>query len=237
MKWAPGAKEGVIVAGGNGEGEASNQCPFPMFAFVDKNGHLYVSNATSNKVTRWKSDPNKSEIVAGGNGLGNAPDQLNFPIGVFVKDKFLYVVDAGNNRVQRFDLTGNNQPKTWKPKHPGNYTVLTTFDNGTVVKTSSVVGTATEQQPVQSTVNKIKAVAFPNPANNSVSISYNSDVAGQNVVHLTDLTGRIIFSRAVNSTSGKNWITLDLSRYAKGTYMVTLLKSGQTKESIKVIKE
>ena len=42
-KWAPGASEGIIVAGGNGSGSSYNQLNMPTGVFVDNDDNVYVS--------------------------------------------------------------------------------------------------------------------------------------------------------------------------------------------------
>ncbi|CAF1387358.1 unnamed protein product, partial [Adineta steineri] len=47
----------------------------------------------------------EGEIVVGGNGEGNQPNQLHHPFDLFFDDEGnLYVADAGNNRIQKFEI-------------------------------------------------------------------------------------------------------------------------------------
>jgi hypothetical protein len=44
-------------------------------------------------------------IVVGGNGYGQEPNQLGAPLDLsFDRENNLYVLDARNNRVQKFDV-------------------------------------------------------------------------------------------------------------------------------------
>ena len=45
MKWNKGAKEGMVVGGGQGQGNAFTQLSHPLGFFVDTSGTLYVVDA------------------------------------------------------------------------------------------------------------------------------------------------------------------------------------------------
>ncbi|CAF1625855.1 unnamed protein product, partial [Rotaria magnacalcarata] len=53
MKWVEGAKEGIVVAGGQGEGSALTQLWHPYGLFVDTLGTLYVADTRNHRVMRW----------------------------------------------------------------------------------------------------------------------------------------------------------------------------------------
>jgi hypothetical protein len=70
--------------------------------------HLYVSDTSNNRVLIWNSIPTKNnqapDVVLGqttltGSGSGTTATTLASPRGIATDDKYLYVVDAGNNRV------------------------------------------------------------------------------------------------------------------------------------------
>jgi len=236
LKWAQGAPEGEIAAGGNGQGEAPNQCPSPAHAFVDKKGNVYVSNYQSFKVTKWKPGGTTGEIVAGGNGFGDEADQLSYPQGIFVKGKYLYVVDSYNERVQRFDLNEPDHKKPFNPRHPGNYSASVTLENGAVIETN-VITVTDNSKPVPGTINKHKAIAFPNPTNNSITVDYFAEKSSRYVIQLMDLTGRLLSSKQANAVQGSNRTSINVAPFVRGTYLINLIKPDGTKESIQVIKE
>ncbi|CAM4969330.1 unnamed protein product, partial [Rotaria socialis] len=106
MKWVEGAKEGIVVAGGQGEGNALTQLSHPEGLFVDTLGTLYVADHGNHRVMRWtQGDKKQDTIVVGGNGSGEGANQFHCTWGLsFDRHGNLYVVDAGNNRVQRFSI-------------------------------------------------------------------------------------------------------------------------------------
>ncbi|CAF0725519.1 unnamed protein product [Adineta steineri] len=104
-RWKMGEynNEGIIVAGGNEQGNQLNQLSWPTFIFVDEDQSVYVSDCNNNRVMKWKKDAKEGRIVAGGNGEGENLNQLSGPRGVIVDDlDQIYVADYGNDRVMRW---------------------------------------------------------------------------------------------------------------------------------------
>ncbi len=63
---------------------------------------------------------------------------------------------------------------------------------------------------------------FPNPANSIVSLEFVSTIKQAAQLSIIDINGKIIMSQNINASTNKNNITLDLSNYAKGIYLVKL---------------
>ena len=104
-KWVKGAKEGVVVAGGQGQGTSLMQLSTPYGIIVDQLGSVYVADYGNNRIMRWLKGAKEGNVVVVGNGQGSPTNQLNTPIGLsFDKANNLYVVDFGNQRVQQFLL-------------------------------------------------------------------------------------------------------------------------------------
>ncbi|CAF1319197.1 unnamed protein product [Rotaria magnacalcarata] len=106
MKWNKGAKEGIVIAGGQGKGSALTQLYYPRGIFVDTLGTLYVADSGNHRVMRWTQGDNKQgTVIVGGNGEGAGANQLNRPEGLsFDRLGNLYVADRDNHRVQRFSI-------------------------------------------------------------------------------------------------------------------------------------
>ncbi|CAF0913582.1 unnamed protein product [Adineta steineri] len=95
--------EGIVVAGGNGQGNQLNQLSYPRFVFVDEEQSVYVSDVNNHRVMKWRKDAKEGTIVAGGNGYGGNLNQLSSPKGVTVDALGrIYVADYGNYRVMRW---------------------------------------------------------------------------------------------------------------------------------------
>ncbi|CAF5229195.1 unnamed protein product [Rotaria magnacalcarata] len=83
MKRAKGAKEGIVVAGGQGEGSALTQLSWPKGLFVDTLGTLYVADTWNHRVMGWtQGDKKQGTVVVGGNDGGVGANQFNNPIGL-----------------------------------------------------------------------------------------------------------------------------------------------------------
>ena len=105
MKWVKGAKEGIVVAGGQGEGNGLSQLSSPQGIIVDQLGTVYVADWGNARVMRWLKGVEEGTIVVGGNGVGQQSNQLNGPIDLsFDRANNLYVLEWGNHRVQRFEV-------------------------------------------------------------------------------------------------------------------------------------
>ncbi|CAF3936331.1 unnamed protein product [Adineta steineri] len=103
-RWKMGEyNEGIVVAGGNGDGDQLNQLDHPTFIFVDENQSVYVTDQNNHRVMKWKKGAKEGTIVAGGNGEGDNLNQLSEPHGVIVDNLGqIYVADGENDRVMRW---------------------------------------------------------------------------------------------------------------------------------------
>ena len=72
MRWISGASEGVVVAGGNGNGNDLNQTPYPSAVLVDDNNNVYVAQYHAHRVTKWSPGATEGVLVAGGNWDGKS---------------------------------------------------------------------------------------------------------------------------------------------------------------------
>ena len=101
QQYTIGEKNGIVVAGGNGQGNQLNQLNWPTCLFVDEEQALYVSDSSNHRVMKWNKDAKEGIIVAGGQGYGSALTQLSHLEGVFVNTSgTIYVAVAGNDRVK-----------------------------------------------------------------------------------------------------------------------------------------
>ncbi|CAF0934964.1 unnamed protein product [Adineta steineri] len=101
-RWKMGEynNEGIVVAGGNGQGD---QLYNSASIFVDEDQSIYVSDESNHRVMKWRKDAKEGIIVAGGNGKGRNLNQLSSPQGVIVDDLGqIYVADWENHRVMRW---------------------------------------------------------------------------------------------------------------------------------------
>ncbi len=109
MSYTSGASTGSVVAGGNGPGTNTSQLYYPVGIYLDSfTNSLIIANFAASNVVRWVFGANNWELIAG--NITGSPDSssttLSICTGVTLDPMSnVYVVDAGNNRIQFF-LTG-----------------------------------------------------------------------------------------------------------------------------------
>ncbi|CAF5047063.1 unnamed protein product, partial [Rotaria socialis] len=98
-------QNGVTIAGGHGEGGATNQLNEPFGLFVDDDQTVVIADWGNHRIMQWKNgDTTNGQVVAGGNGGGIGLNQLQYPTDVLIDKETdsLIICDAGNRRVVRW---------------------------------------------------------------------------------------------------------------------------------------
>ncbi len=121
----------VVVAGGNGDGDAADQLNTPASLYIDATGRLYVVDQGNSRVQMFPANSTSSSsavTVAGVGGAGNNANQLDYPFSLaFDAQQNLYVADYSNARIQKFAL--NN---TYTPTQAGTITATVSNSYGCV---------------------------------------------------------------------------------------------------------
>jgi sugar lactone lactonase YvrE len=104
-----GSGIGVTVAGGNGLSRAPNQLYYPTEIYRSKNGNfMYICDTYNHRVQRWPTNGTSGVTVAGSSsGLAGQTLYLMDIVFAFAFDpdeKYMFVSDIANNRIQRFSL-------------------------------------------------------------------------------------------------------------------------------------
>ncbi|CAF4379057.1 unnamed protein product [Rotaria sp. Silwood2] len=101
-------RQGIVVAGGQGEENGLTQLSYPRGVVVDQLGTVYVADARNDRIMRWPKGATHGSVIVGENGEGEQSSQLDWPIGLsFDRQGNLYVVDYGYHRVQKFNIVSN----------------------------------------------------------------------------------------------------------------------------------
>jgi sugar lactone lactonase YvrE len=99
---------GSTVAGGNGQGSASNQLNLPYSVCVSKiTNAIYIADSGNHRVQRWNSGAtNGVTIVGSGATLYNYTTSLQGPMDIRLSNNedYLFVSEMNFNRVWRFEL-------------------------------------------------------------------------------------------------------------------------------------
>ncbi|CAF1479169.1 unnamed protein product, partial [Rotaria magnacalcarata] len=98
-------QNGVTIAGGNGEGGATNQLHCPQGLFVDDDQTVVIADFENHRIMQWKNgDTTNGQVVAGGEGKRNGLHQLNYPTDVLIDKETdsLIICDRENQRVVRW---------------------------------------------------------------------------------------------------------------------------------------
>jgi hypothetical protein len=77
---------------------------------------------------------------------------------------------------------------------------------------------------------------YPNPAKNIGTVAFAATAAGKYQIEITDGLGKAIKRMEGVATIGQNNVSFDVSRLAKGIYVITLTNNG-VKQSFKLVKE
>ncbi|UJR19623.1 hypothetical protein I4U23_022757 [Adineta vaga] len=97
---------GITIAGGNGEGQKTNQLISPEGIFIDEDFNMFIVDCGNHRILKWKYGEKNGQIVAGGNGKGDRLDQLNEPTCVVFdkKSNSIFISDWGNKRIMKWSL-------------------------------------------------------------------------------------------------------------------------------------
>ncbi|CAM4905851.1 unnamed protein product [Rotaria socialis] len=98
-------QNGVTIAGGHGQGDATNQPCTPHGLFVDDDQTVVIADYGNHRIMQWKNgDTTNGQRVAGDKDEGNGLHQLGYPTDVLIDKETdsLIICDRGNQRVVRW---------------------------------------------------------------------------------------------------------------------------------------
>ena len=90
----------------------------PNDVILDADEHLYVIDSNSKRIIGW--GPNGYQCIATCAGqLGIGPDSTNYPFALsFDRYGNIFLIDTGNNRVQKFLIIRNDSGEFYQSTAP-----------------------------------------------------------------------------------------------------------------------
>jgi hypothetical protein len=85
MKWIKDAKERIVVAGENGQGDCLTELSEPQRVIFDHLGQIYVADSGNHRFMCWCKGDEEGTIVIGRNGRGEQLNQLHYPQRIVIK--------------------------------------------------------------------------------------------------------------------------------------------------------
>jgi hypothetical protein len=79
--------------------------------------------------------------------------------------------------------------------------------------------------------------AYPNPVSTSLTVELEAQNSGSYVLEMVDLSGRVVLSDNMNTVSGLNKTSVDVSTLAKGMYLLTIKDAAGFVQQIRVAVE
>jgi hypothetical protein len=192
-------------------------------------------------------DPSPTVTSIQGNGSGRLPAMPVYSVALLSQansylvgtDMGVWGTDDGGASWSELNNIGGS-PSTWHPRaavlevvvkptlrrngqtYNGDVVYTGTYGRGTFMSTTlaSLINWPTSTSTVTKKVNKLSV--YPNPVNNQAHVKYEGSLAGEGVVSVISLTGRVIKSSITKLSAGQNEIDVDVSYLPKGVYMISL---------------
>ena len=96
------SSSGVVIAGNNGAGSASNQLNNPMGIFIDMNNAsiLYIVDRGNHRIQQWIIGASSGTTIAGTGVAGPGLNELDNPRSIIGdSDGNLFISDTNNHRI------------------------------------------------------------------------------------------------------------------------------------------
>ncbi len=117
----------------------------------------------------------------------------------------------------------------------GTYPIVTQDENGCTSTCEATVGGGSGLSGEDGSDSRM--AISPNPAESTLNLTYQTKDESLSYVEVKTLNGKVLYTEEIETRSGDNTITLDVSRYANGTYiMVIYSPNGITSEQFSVMR-
>jgi hypothetical protein len=95
--------------------------------------------------------------------------------------------------------------------------------------------TGTVSKSASSSVKKSFDV-FPNPSTGAINLKYEASIEGLVNVRVFDVVGKAVADYNMSVNEGSNFLSLDLSSFEKGLYVIEVVENGTSSTSKVVLK-
>ncbi len=234
--------DGSFVTAWGSTGPANGQFNGPHYIAIDNNDNraVYVTDSNNHRVQKFTAD---GVFVGAWGSQGSGDGQFNFPKGIGVyrlsgaSVGYVFVVDSGNNRIQKFRVTiGAGTTTTVSGSStttiiPGSTTTIpggatTTISGSTTIPgntTTTVPGGTTTTIPGGATTTIQGGTTTTIPGGTTTTISGGSTT--------TILPGQVVADFSASPTEGYRRLTVSFVNLSQGDIATYLWNFGDGQES------
>ncbi len=131
-----------------------------------------------------------------------------------------YVLGGGNSTSLILNwITGSG---------PVNVTASNACGNCTRMSTQGNSCREEGEENVQLAVNSLQLSAYPNPVHDILNIKFYSEMDETTFIQLLDVAGKVVMTQTINTIAGDNNTFLDVSKLAKGIYLLNIKSENIT---------
>jgi PKD repeat protein len=223
--------DGSFVNAWGSTGSANGQFNGPHYIAIDNNddGAVYVTDSNNHRVQKFTAD---GVFVGAWGSQGSGDGQFNFPKGICVYRQgsasvgYVFVVDSGNNRIQKFRVTiGTGTTTTVQAS--STTTILNTTTTTSIRPTTTSQG-GTTTIPSSTTTTPGSTTTIPG---STTTIAGTTTTTIQGGTTTTILPGQVVADFSASPTEGYRPLTVSFVNLSQGDIVTYLWNFGDGQES------
>gem|GEM_PF-1440669 len=235
--------DGSFVTAWGSLGTGNGQFDGPFYIALDSDGAVYVTDYNNHRVQKF--DPNGVFIGTWGS-QGTGDGQFNFPKGICVYNYSsvadVFVVDSGNNRIQKFRVTigagttttvqASSTTTSLNTTTTSQGSSTTSIQGGTTTipgSTSTIPGGATTTISGSTTIPGNTTTTVPGGTTSTIPGGATTSIPGG--VTTTILPGQVVADFSASPTEGYRRLTVSFVNLSQGDIATYLWNFGDGQES------
>jgi PKD repeat protein/sugar lactone lactonase YvrE len=233
--------DGSFVSAWGSFGSANGQFNGPYYIAIDNNdnGAVYVTDSNNHRVQKFTAD---GGFVGAWGSQGSGDGQFNVPKGVCVYRQaaasvgYVFVVDSGNNRIQKFQVTiGAGTTTTVQASSTTTSLNTTTTSPGS--STTSIPGGTTTTIPGGATTTISGSTTIPGNTTTTVPGGTSTTIPGGTTTTIsggsttTMFPGQVVADFSASPTEGYRPLTVNFLNLSRGDIVTYLWNFGDGQES------